>query len=90
MSLGAISTGTSVFWNFGGAFSGLSGGQQTEYKNAWNWFEIVQNSNARISTLGTFQFVKFRTNEERQQFILGQYLHQQVYPTNNFQSFPNR
>ncbi len=93
--LGAISTGTSIFYNFT-SFKGLSERQLYDYKRAWDWFEIVQNSNARQSTLNgssnviRFPYYTFSNVDDQQKFRLGQFLHQQVYSNDNFQSFTNR
>lgn len=92
---GAISTGTSVFYNFTG-FQGLSRGQYNDYRRAWEWFELIQNSNARISTLNgnsnviRFPYYTFSNAGDRDMFRQGQFLHQQIYSNDNFQSFINR
>jgi hypothetical protein len=93
--LGAISSGTSVFYNFTG-FQGLSENQRNDYKRAWDWFELVQNSNARQSTLNgssgiiRFPYITFSNVNDQQKFRMGQFLHQQIYSNDNFQSFTNR
>lgn len=94
---GVISTGTSYFWTFAG-FQGLSGNQYRDYRLAWDYFELVQNSNAAISTAnGTsniprFSYITFASEENRVRFKLGQLLHQQQYSNTNFnfQAFNNR
>ena len=82
---------SSLCWQFQG-FSGLRQSDLRRYKNAWMYFELIQNSNAQLSTANgssgiiSFPYIHFETYESHQAFILGQYLHQQIYPSENFQS----
>jgi len=62
------------------------------YKQAWYDFERIQNFNSNISTLhgdglgSNSNYYTFVSYAERESFRIGQYLHQQQYPTSNWNS----
>jgi hypothetical protein len=85
----------SCCWSFQG-FSGLRQSDLRRYKDAWMYFELVQGSNAQISTANgpsgilSFPYIHFDTYESQNKYTFGQYLHQQIYPTENFQSIAKK
>jgi hypothetical protein len=95
MSGPVLSTGLNIFYTFTG-FTGLSQNQRTKIQLAWNFFEMVQNSNAIISTANSgvngdtrvlpIPFYTFTSNTEKNTFLLGQYYHQQAYPQYSFET----
>ena len=62
------------------------------YKDAWATFDRIQTFNSNISTLRTTgkasnsTYYVFISYAERDSFRIGQYLHQQQYPTSNWNS----
>lgn len=86
---------TACCWPFQG-FSGLRQSDLRKYKDAWNYFELVQNSNAQISTMNgsseniSFPYFHFNTYASQNMYTFGQYLHQQKYPTENFQNIAKK
>ena len=64
--------------------------QKLQYLTAWNTFNQVQTYNSNVSTLratGAYpnlSYYQFITQQEKATFTTGQFLHQQRYPTSNW------
>jgi len=72
-------------------FVGLNDSQRFQYRIAWDIFDRVQNSNSNVSTLRkagntTLPYYTFASYNEKTTFNIGQNLHQQRYPTSNWNS----
>lgn len=78
----------------GSNFKYMSQIQFLQYQSAWVTFDKVQAYNSNISTLRSQNPVKYSyltyyqyaSQTEKAAFTTGQYLHQQVYPTSNWNS----
>lgn len=72
-------------------FKFLSSNQLLKYKESWRFFDKIQNYNSNISTLrfqgdSTLTYYQFASSVELLRFRRGQYLHQQSYPTGNWEA----
>jgi len=71
-------------------FIGLNDSQKLQYKSAWATFDRIQNINSNVSTLhvtknqSNLPYYTFVSYDEKNQFRIGQFLHQQRYPNSNW------
>ena len=71
-------------------FLTLNQSQKLIYKQAWNDFNRIQSFNSNVSTLRVLSnandltYYTFVSYAEKDSFRQGQFLHQQIYPTSNW------
>lgn len=70
-------------------FSFLYQSQLLKYNASWQTFNRVQAYNSNISTLraggqSNLSYYQFLTNQEKDQFVRGRFLHYQSYPNGNW------
>ena len=73
------------------SFKFMSQIQFLQYQTAWTTFDKIQAYNSNISTLrqsssnySYLTYYQYASQTEKATFTTGQYLHQQVYPTSNW------
>ena len=74
-------------------FTFLYQSQLLKYKSSWDIFNRVQLYNVNISTLRAagqtnLSYYQFLTNQEKDAFTRGRFLHYQSYPNGNWTLVP--
>jgi hypothetical protein len=73
-------------------FLTLNQSQKLKYQSAWNDYNRIQEFNSNVSTLrvlsndNTLLYYTFVSYAEKDSFRQGQFLHQQIYKTSNWNS----
>jgi hypothetical protein len=70
-------------------FSFMYQSQFLKYRTAWFTFNRVQTFNSNVSTLRAagetnLSYYQFLTNQEKNNFQIGRFLHVQSYPNSNW------
>jgi len=73
-------------------FLSLNQSQKLIYQQAWNDYNRIQSFNSNVSTLRIINndrnllFYTYTSYAEKDSFRQGQFLHQRIYPTSNWNS----